>query len=143
MRTIQKLLTGLLDITCCTSLYTSGLMVMAARNPPPPAPHKQDPDSDIIKRFLDALWMLTMKEMINHFDECIHNMRQGTCVKSHCTSLIENDVILPGAITSFCCCALFKHCPKAARSPVCKQWLCLSRRKICFKNARIKKGQWN
>lgn len=49
MRTIQKLLTGLLDITCCTSLYTSGSMVMAARNPPPPAPHKQDPDSDMIK----------------------------------------------------------------------------------------------
>ena len=42
------------------------------------------------------------------------------CVKL-VTLLMENGVILPGAITNFCCCAFFKHCPKVARSPTQKQ----------------------
>ena len=29
---------------------------------------------------------------------------------------------LPGAITSFCCCALFKHVPNPARSPTYTSW---------------------
>lgn len=36
--------TELVDITCWMALCLSGWLVMAARNPPPPAPHRQQPN---------------------------------------------------------------------------------------------------
>ena len=39
----MKLLTELVDIICWMTLCMSGWLVMAAINPPPPAPHKQQP----------------------------------------------------------------------------------------------------
>ena len=41
----MKLLTELVDIICWMTLCMSGWLVMAAINPPPPAPHKQQPEN--------------------------------------------------------------------------------------------------
>jgi len=44
----MELLTELVDMTCWIVSYMSGWLVMAARNPPPPAPHRQQPNRKIL-----------------------------------------------------------------------------------------------